>query len=415
MAAARTALRLLLPLVIIGVAAGVVMLMMATGPQPEPRPAEARTWPVTVQAVRVGAHRPVLRLQGFLESPRTATLTSAVEGDIARVAHLEGETVAAGALLVLIDDRELRLALAERRAELAELQALRAVEERRIATDREILSTDERALDLTRRDTQRIEDLAEKKFTSPAAVDRAQRELAERELAVAQRRFSATTGDSRLEQIDARIRRARALSERAELNLARTRVAAPFGGRIAKVHVAPGDRVRSGEPLVSLYDTAALEIRAQVPSAHLSRLREALAAGKLQARALADGETLAVSLDRFAGRSEPGTGGVEALFRLDERADAMVLGRFASLELELPLEAGSVVLPFEALYDANRIYRVREGRMQALGVERLGESTLPDGSRGVLLRAEGLADGDRVVVTQLPQAMDGLRVQVLEK
>lgn len=415
MSRVRTALRWLLPVVILGVAATVTALLVSTRPEVTAEPAREQAWPVTTVDVEVAAHRPVLRLQGFVESPATATLTAAVNADVTAVPIREGDTAAAGDALVRLDDEEQRLALAERDADVAEVRSQRRVEEQRVAMDRQELSWEQELLALFDREVERLEDLSRDQFASPSDLERAQQERTRQRLAVAQRRFAVDTADQRLEQLDARLERARTLRDRAALDLARTDLQAPFDARVAEVLVAPGDRVAPGEPLLQLYDLSALEVRATVPRHALGALRLAAAGAGVDASAEVDGQRVPVALSRFSGRADPGQGGVDALFGVTAGGEDLVLGRFASLELLLPPEPDSILLPFEALYDAGRVYRVEDDRMRAVEVQRIGQARLPNGERGVLVRAPGLSTGDRVVGTQIPQAMDGVRVQVMEQ
>jgi HlyD family secretion protein len=410
----NTLLKWLLPLLIVVVTVVLVGGLMSTRPQPEAQPVEERAWPVAVQTAELAEHRPMLRLQGFLESPALVTLVASVEADVLEVTRLEGERIGAGELLVRLDEDDLQLALAEREAELADLRQQRRIEERRVQTDRSELELEQQLLALSRREAERLRNLAEEQFVSPSGLERAELEATRQELAVSARRFAVDTGQARLDQLDARMARAETLRDRAALNLARARLQAPFDGRLAEVMVAPGDRVRPGEPLVSLYDTERLEVRVTIPRAYLPRIQAAREAEGLQAVVRIDGQEFHASLSRLAGRAERGQGGVNALFRLQNNGQELVLGRFASLELGLPAERNALLLPFEALYDIARIYRIDDGRMRALDVERLGDARFPDGRRGVLVRSDALADGDRIVITQLAQAMDGLRVQVPE-
>ena len=415
MSRVRTVLRWLLPVVILGVAAAVTALLISTRPEVPAEPAQEQAWPVTTVDVEIAAHRPVLRLQGFLESPATATLTAAVNADVTAVPIREGDAAAAGDALVRLDDEEQRLALEERDADVAELRSQRSVEEQRVAMDRQELAWEEDLLALFDREVERLEDLSRDQFASPSDLERAQQEWTRQRLAVAQRRFAVDTAGQRLEQLDARLERARTLRDRAALDLARTDLRAPFDARVAEVLVAPGDRVAPGEALLQLYDVSALEIRATVPRHALGPLRLAAAGAGVDASAEVDGQRVPVALSRFSGRADPGQGGVDALFDVTARGDELVLGRFASLEVLLPPEPDSILLPFEALYDAGRVYRVEADRMQAVDVQRIGQARLPNGERGVLVRAPDLSSGDRVVATQIPQAMDGVRVQVMEQ
>jgi len=197
------------------------------------------------------------------------------------------------------------------------------------------------------------------------------------------------------------------------LELERTKVTAPYAGRISSVLIAAGKRVRVGDALVDLYDTGALVVRALLPERYLPVVRRARDAGvELLANGTLEGRTVTARLLRLAG--EVGSGGVEGLFALDEGTDFLQQGRFVRLDLTLPPQEGLIVLPHEAIYGTDRVYRVdEESRLRPVVVERVGE--LRDGSGGsqVLVRAtDSVHPGDRVVVTQLPNAVDGLLVRV---
>ncbi|MFB6259746.1 MAG: hypothetical protein ABEK42_03415, partial [Thiohalorhabdaceae bacterium] len=121
-------------------------------------------------------------------------------------------------------------------------------------------------------------------------------------------------------------------------------------------------------------------------------------------------------LDRLGGRSPEGASGVEGLFRIQGKApEGLALGRFAEVVAELPPRPGLVAVPPAALYEQDRIYVVRDGRLAALTVERVGQKAVAGGPGRLLLRPEGLRSGDRVVTTQLPNASEGLRVRVADE
>jgi multidrug efflux pump subunit AcrA (membrane-fusion protein) len=198
-----------------------------------------------------------------------------------------------------------------------------------------------------------------------------------------------------------------------QLELERCRIRAPFNGRIAKVLVSPGSRVRLGDALVQLYDTDAMVLRAQLPARHLPVVRQARQQGKeLQVSGEIDAQPVVAKLLRLAGEVSTGSGGVEALFEIDSEADVLQQGRFVRLDLKLPAQSSAIALPFEAVYGTDRVYRVdADQRMRPVRVERLGETRGEDDRSLVLVRSTELADGDRVVITQLPNALDGLLVR----
>ena len=156
-----------------------------------------------------------------------------------------------------------------------------------------------------------------------------------------------------------------------------------------------------------------LEIRAQIPTPRIAVIRESLERGlELEARARVDERPVEARLDRLTSRVARGAGGTDALFRVTEGASLLSLDQSVELALRLPAVDASVALPYEALYGLDRIYLLDDSRMRSVLVERLGDMQAADGSRRVIVRSGELEAGARVIVTQLPNASDGLKVRV---
>ncbi|MFN2349127.1 MAG: efflux RND transporter periplasmic adaptor subunit [Thioalkalivibrio sp.] len=405
-------LRRLLPLLIL--AAGVVgfLILRATGPQSPPMEVGERVWRVNTETVTPGSLSPSLSLYGHVTTPRTANLRAALEADVLETPAQEGRLVTQGEILVRLDEREAALLVIQREADLADVRAQISSERLRNARDREALKHDEALLELAERNVARATDLLARNLGSRTALDDARRAFEQQALAVNTRRLALEDFEARLAQLNARTRRAEALLEDTNLDLERTSVRAPFDGRVARLSVSPGDRVRVGDALVTLYDAEALEVRARIPALYLPVVRQALDSGEgLMAQGEIDGVRVALELTRLAGEA-PATGaGVEGLFRITEGGGQVPLGRFMTVHLRLPAQDDVVALPFEALYGTDRVYRVEDGRMDAITVERRGEWMHDDGRERVLVHSPQIREGDRLVITRLPNALDGLRVE----
>ncbi|MFP4244651.1 MAG: efflux RND transporter periplasmic adaptor subunit [Ectothiorhodospira sp.] len=405
--------RRFLPLILLGLGVLGFTLLVITRPEQPPRSVAERTWRVNAEEIQPRSLAPRLTLYGHVQSPRSAGLQAAVTADVVRVPAREGRIAATGEDLVVLDDRELQLIQTQRAAEVKDLEAqLRALEQ---AQDRDqaALARERTLLELAQRDLERARDLQGRDLGSRSAVDEAQRAVEQQALAVANRELTVNDFPARADQLRARLDRARALAEQARLDLERTRIQAPFRGRIASVAVAPGERVRTGDPLVTLYDLDALEVRAAIPANYLPRVRAALEAGEEPtATGHVDGQEFALFLEDLAGESPGGSSGVEGILRVQGPADDLPLGRFITVELALPEQPDVVPLPFEALHGMDRVYRVEDGRMRGVNVQRVGEWIDPNGETRILVSGPGLEAGDRIVTTRLPNAMDGLRVHV---
>ena len=409
----RKFFRIALPILILLAGFGGTVMLVKSKPQRPALAEEEKVWIVSVEEVSPTSIAPDLSLFGRVDSPRLARLSAALAADVVAVDVLEGEWASTGQRLVALDERDARLVLAERSAEVQELEAQLENERQRHASERRALQHELELLALTRKAAKRAGDLAKSNVGSHSSYDIAKQEETRQALAVNRRELAVTEYESRRLQLEARLARARARAEQARVDLDRSEVRAPFSGRIAEVLVSPGDRVRPGDRLLDLYDAAMLEIRAQIPTRKVAIVRDSLDRGlELNGRARVDGRRIEVRLDRLTGRVSRGAGGTDALFRVTSGGERLSLDQSVELSLRLPALADSVALPYEALYGLDRIYLLENDRMHGVQVDRLGEMQAGNGNRRVIVRSDELVPGARVIVTQLPNASDGLRVRV---
>ena len=403
--------KILLPVALLAAAIAVAGLLFVTKSKSPPLKPEEQAWVVAVQPVVLETVAPSLPLYGHVETPRTAKLASALGAEVREVAVREGDVVREGQLLIRLDDRDSRLQLASREADVKEAEA--ALRSARQSHDNDVaaLEHEKTLLALNEKALQRARDLAAKTLVSQAAVDDAQQAVERQQLAVATRRLAVENFPAQLAQLQAQLARAKAARDTAHLNVDRARITAPFAGRVSKVAVSLGDRVEVGNALLTLYDTHALELRAQIPAPNVAALRRILADdGEVRGEGRTEGQTVTVVLDRLAGQVEQGSGGVDGLFRVTAGRESLALGQFVDLQVALAPLPDVVVVPATALYGMNRLYVMRDGRMAGVEVEVVGERRR-DGKSEVMVQSPALHAGDQVIVTHLPNAIDGLRVK----
>ena len=74
-----------------------------------------------------------------------------------------------------------------------------------------------------------------------------------------------------------------------------------------------------------------------------------------------------------------------------------------------------ISLPLAALYGADIAYAVVDGRLSPRRVEYVGEHDAPTGETRAVVVSDELEPGDEVITTQIPAAVDGLKVTVQEQ
>ena len=403
-----------LPLLVLATAVLVAAVLIVTRPRTAPVLAGEKAWLVAAPPVRPQTLSPHLTLYGRLESLSFSQLRSAVGADVLEVPVVEGDRVSAGDLLVRLDQREARLRLQQREADVIDAEARIEAEKARFESDRKSLTREQQLLRLTRDEVRRLGDLLRKKLGSQSALDAARQAVERQAVAVAARERSIAEHPARMAQAEAALKRAHAARDQARLDLERCTVRAPFDGRVASRAVAPGQRVRAGDPLITLYDTGSMVLRALIPERYLAQVRAAIDSGEAPAvRGRIDGRPVTGELRGLAGEIDRDTGGVFALFDVQGDPALLQQGRFVQVDLSLPPQRGVLSLPYEAVYGSDRVYIVDgESRMRPVRVERLGEVRGAHGETRVLVRSKRLTPGMRVVTTQLPNAIDGLLVRV---
>lgn len=390
----------------------VFKLLVETKPQQTAAQVQERIWRVEVESVEPQPLAPEIALYGRVETPDLLKISASAPARVAEVAVRDGDRVRAGELLVRLDERDFLPEVAQAQAEVAELEAEIESEKNRLETDRRALEQEQALLEIARDAVDRAQRLTRQRVGSETDLDQAEETLARQALAVNTRQMGITDHPARLAALEARLARAKARLEAIMLDFERARVAAPFDGVVAGVEVTVGDQVTRDALLARLYALDGLEVRARIPAPYQSEIAAVLAAGTpLVAAADLGGSRIPLRLDRLAGEAQPS--GVDGLFVVLENANQLRLGQMLSLRLARPARGDAIALPFQAVYGDGRVYELVDGRMRGVSVEVLGGIADGDGGERLLVRSPDLAAGDQVVVTHMPNAVEGLRVEAI--
>lgn len=224
-------------------------------------------------------------------------------------------------------------------------------------------------------------------------------------------------------EAQARLDAARARLARAQLDLDRTTLTAPFAGRVASEDVALQRFVARGTTLATVFSTAVAEIRLPVADRELAFLDISLG------RKLSEGDapvgvrftaTFAGSRHQWSGEVVRVEGGLDPRTRMvglvAEVRDPysagtvpLAVGMFVNAEILGRTRTEVFVLPREALREDQRILVVDDdNRLQIVEAEVL--RTQP----GRVMIGAGLRAGQRVCVSPLEVIVDGMRVRVAE-
>ena len=400
------------PVLVVVVTVILLVLLDLFEPEPQVVTAEEKIWTVNTTTLDAKARSPQLRLYANVESPFTASLTSLINADVKALLAREGQKVAAGQQPLILDDTDAKIILAQRQADLAEIEAAITLEKNRYQSDLKALKLEKSLVALAETRLAREKKTSQSNLTSKSSLDLQKQTLQQQKLSLQQRLLSISDHPARLAQLQAKLARSQAQLEQAERDVQRANVTAPFAGIILKTRVSPGERVRPGEALIELFAVKHMELRAQLPQKYVDIVKHTLAQGEpVFAELHAGNGLIKLALSRISSAVADSHTGVDAIFELPaDNTASLSIGQTVALTLILPPLNNVYRVPVASIYGSSRIYRVVNGRLEAMQVDIAGRQY--EGKKQfILVRNKQLHAGDKVITTQLPHVINGLKVE----
>lgn len=213
-------------------------------------------------------------------------VNSRVQGYIKEIRFNEYERVKKGDTLIIIDDSDMRLRLAQARADYQSAQAGRTVADRTVgvasanaAVSQASIAEAKAVMDMAAADFDRYAKLLEKDAVTRQQYEgartdyeakKARYEMLSRQKSAASSVVAETR--QRISQNDAGIELARALLETAELNLSYCVITAPCDGFTSRKEIKEGQLVQPGQTLLDIVDSADIWITANYKETQLKHI-----------------------------------------------------------------------------------------------------------------------------------------------
>ena len=424
--------------ILLPILAGVAVLILLKQNQSEPLQAIAKEQPRLVRVMTVFESTVIPQAIGH-GSVRPAKIWEAVaqvKGKILQK-HPElkkGAILEADSLLLQIDPTDYQLAIAQTEADIAATKAQLDELSARETNTRKSLVIEEQALVLREKELARNKSLARDGSISRSKMEDQERALLTQQQAVQGQRNTLNLVPSQRALLRAQLARQAAQLSAAQRDLADTAIRLPFAGRIAAVHVEQDQYVREGEGLMVADDLQLAEIEVPIPieqmrgllhadgpvdllNTPLSALHSRLG---LAARVdLKEGIINASWPGRFARMSDtldPKTRTVGVIVEVDAPYAGMrpgerpplVKGLFVEVTLLGKPLNNRLILPRSALHQGHVYIVNADDRL----VVRPVTVSLLQPTFAVI--ASGLKPGERVILSDLAPAIEGMLLQPQE-
>lgn len=375
-----------------GVAGLVALILLKSDP---PREERVDNSPI-VETVRVKAEAGSVwvRSTGIVQAARSVTLSAEVPGQVVLVSSqfVTGGDFKKGDVLLQIEPSTYQNAVAVATADVTQrqLEVLLAEEEAAIARD----------------EWDRLKERYGDEGVPP----------------------TSTLGSLVLREPQLKLSKAALLGSKAQLEdaqyrLERTKIRAPFNGRILNRMADIGQYVGLGGVVASFYGTDVIEIPVALTSSQAALLTDLytldvdVAPRVVQVRSsfASDGDVWEGHVHRVEGALDEITRTLRVIVRVEAPYDTerggqpLLIGSFANVEIEGRRLERFFSLPRDALREGNQLWMYKNGTLSVrnVSVVQIFENTvLVDG---------GINDGEVVITTRLAYVVDGMHVRAVDE
>ena len=425
-------------LIIPAIAAGIaIFMLMNSGKQPTPR-VETGEHATAVRFISAQPYEisPIAIGNGSVRPARVWSAISQVQGRVVELPprFKAGMVIQQGQLLLGIDKTDYELSLAQAEASLRATEAQLKQLQLQESNLGDTLVIEQQLFDSAEKEWVRLTTLEQMGTVSTSAKESQLRAYLsqKQKLQNAQNSLEQLPADRQV--LKAQLAQQQAQLDQAKLNLQRTQIYAPFNGRLAEVKVERDQYIRVGELLAVVDDIEQAEIKAQFPLEQFSQLiapldiKQMLQHGELpgpkmlnfkaRVELMNGGSTITwdAEFSRTDSAIDPQTRTVGAVVSvMHPYRDAMpplrpplVKGMYVSVLLEGAKKQQQIAVPRYAIH-SDVVYLIdSDERLKRVKV------TLSMRQPGYVTIAAGVQAGDRVVVSDLIPAVDGMLLKPIE-
>ncbi len=363
---------------------------------------------------------------GHTRALNDVTIRARVKGFLSEKHFEEGSNVKKGQLLLVIDEQPFKVKAAQAQAVLDEAEATlkKATQSKSREVSKAQVALDETQLQLDKVEERRERNLLARKAASQEDYDRArakaEKSAAQVESSSASMQQAVADYDINILTAKANIEKARADLDSARIELGYCRMVAPIDGRIGELQVKLGNLVGPATgssdttSLVSIQQLDPMGVDLRPASRYLPLITKLLQSGldvKLSTRgtALHPHTGKIIFLDNTV---DPTTSTVLVKAQVPNPDQTLLPGEYVKVELNVGDYAGTVVVPDQAVVEAQEGSRVLVVDDQ--NTVRLAVIKPLDAYEGLLAVESGLEPGQKVIVEGTQLVRPGQTVQAEE-
>lgn len=382
--------KVILPLLVIAVGFGLGKFLIATGPEAEKHPQETRPTVVEAQPLNLQSYQVKVSASGIVKAQTQTSLVAEVSGKVLEISpnFQAGNYFDKGETLLKLDAANYSNAVTIAEGDLAQKQL--ALQEQQAQAK------------LAQRDWNLLDGNA----------SRPQSDLAARRPHIAAAQAAINAAEAKLQQ--------------EKLNLARTRITAPYSGRVQEKRVEVGQYVTPGTVLGVIYATDAVEVHLPLslaqydllgmPEAFRDKTADTAAMPKV-AFSPSNGNRNDVwqgQVVRSSAALDEKSRQISVIAQIDQPFSArdgvstpLRIGQYVTAKIDGKTFNNVYIVPASAVRQGKEILLLRDGKVSVQPINLVWNA-----EKDVVFQTDADLNGQRVIITPLPLATEGQAVQV---
>lgn len=363
---------------------------------------------VTAKPAMLSAER---KIYGEIYVHNLNIIKSPITGFIKQVLVYEGQQIKAKQPLVKFDTQDLQIRYDEQLAVIQGVQAKLDELNTIYISDKKLLRVEEKLFALQQTNLTRQQKLLRSKTISPAVFEQAQTTLYQTKLLLINRQLKIDNFNNQINKLKSDIARERALLAKIKLDIDRSVVIADFDGVIDKISVDSSYHENIGNNLLTAFSFNHLVVRLNLANRYISLLQKNI--NNVQSFVYINDKSYRLNLRNFSSVSVPGSGVISVFFTFADKnmnKSNFILNNTVLVKIIFPA-VKSVVLPLSSIHEHDNIFIVKGNKLQQVVVKVIG-SQYKDGKEFLLVDAQNIPVGSKILTTILPQAVTGMKVSI---
>jgi len=312
-----------------------------------------------------------ISLSGNVIAYETVAIKSRIDSQIIEAKFHDGDAVAKGQVLFVLDDRSLK-------AQISQLEAN--------------LQKEKAQLENTRVQYERAKNLISGKFIAQAQLDDTK---------------SAYNAQLAL------VKAAQASLDNTIIMLSYSTIRSPIDGRAGTINVTPGNNVKANDtqPLVTINQVSPIRVQFAIPERYYERVKSSMEQSVPVKVSRQDSpEAAQGKLEYIDNTIDPTTGSFIARAVFTNEKESLWPGMFVTVAINLGEEKGKVTIPLVAVQgDDNNHFVFRDIENKAVKTP-VNIST----SGNIAIVNKGISEGEKVITDGLLRISDGAAIEIAE-